>query len=587
MRFCTVGLKLQWLTRSRNAALLGCIVIVLSVGIGPFTQQAVKAVPCNRPLESAEASIRISRWIDIDNLARNYGPYWDMDMNTKIAILNGLANPNTTRSEITPDCNTGNCLFPPYNGITHSSVGLCKKCVDITPSVSEQVTVFHYPVTAYEDQWTLTDRNGTIEYENGTIAYPNGTIKYGNKTIPDALIQNLILPDGHGIGGGFNTSLPSNIISVSGHGTIWRNQAVPLNDSLLDAFDNSFESIFRSSILNISVITFTNNDCHPVEHGEEVRNCSNHGFDTSYPFLEYLNVVATACSFYPCVRDYHGTVRSTEFTELVVRETPIVQPLGQEGNSVPDFLHLHTPCVVDGQVYTMNNISTVPRDKHNFTSSYVDQVNMTFPADCAYGVSGYYALSMVSFMTETLFGNCTTPSRINFDGDSDDYNSVICEPWYLKSLVNKGNASFKSIDLNMESMATAVTSEMRKQGKDYSSPRGTQKQIYTKGTVIQTTVCTQFDWKWLSFPLALATLTSLVLCISCGKMFFDTQNIPAWKSSVLPLLLTGNQIAATTGAEDMDKIKANTRNVFVSLAQFEKGWEFVVENCEDKGKKES
>lgn len=104
---------------------------------------------------------------------------------------------------------------------------------------------------------------------------------------------------------------------------------------------------------------------------------------------------------------------------------------------------------------------------------------------------------------------------------------------------------------------------------------------------MQTTVCTEFDWKWLGFPLALAFLKSLVLRISCGKMLFDTQKMPAWKSSVLPLLLAVTQIGATTGAEDMDKIKINTKNVVVSLAHFEKEWEIVVENCEDKRKKYS
>jgi hypothetical protein len=476
-----------------------------------------------------------------------------MDLETKVAILDGLVNPNTTRSEITPGCNTGNCLFPSYNGVTHSSVGMCKKCVDITPWVSELETAFQYP-------------NGTED-----TSY---------------LVQNLVLPDGHGIGGGYRGSLPTNIMNISGHGTIWRDKAVPLNRSLLDAFDDSFESIFRSSILNISVITFTNNDCHPVEHGEEVRNCSKHGFDTTYPFLKYLNVVATACSFYPCVQDYHGAVRNTEFTELVVRETPIVQPLGQDNNSVPDFVRLHTPCLIDGLEYTMENISSVSRNKHNFMSSYVDQVNMTFPSECAYGLSGFYALSLVTFMEEALFGNCTTPSRINFNGDADDYNSLLCSSWYLKGLANRGNASFQSIDLNMQSIATAITSEMRKQGTDYFK-REHPEQIYATGTATHIAVCTEFDWKWLSFPLTLVTLTSLVLCISCGKMFFDGQKIPAWKSSVLPLLLTGSQIGATTGAGDMDNIKANTNNVVVSLAHFEKGWEFVVENCEDTRKKDS
>jgi hypothetical protein len=471
---------------------------------------------------------------------------WDMDFDTRIAILNGLANPSTTRSEITAGCNTGDCLFPAYNGVTHSSVGMCKKCVDITPWVSERETVF-------------PDPDGLPE-------------------------QNLVLPDGNDIGLGRR---PAKIMGVSGHFTIWGNPAaVPLNNTLLDAFDESFESIFRSSILNTSVITFTNNGCHTTEHGDRGRNCSNHDFSTSYPFLEELNVVAAACSFYPCVRDYYGVFRNGVFTETVVKDTPIVQPRGQIHNIDPDVIHLHTPCLIDGQAYTTDNISSVPRDKHNFISSYVDQVNMTFPTDCGYGVEGSYASSLIDYMGETLLGNCTTLDGIDFPGREKDYDNLVCEPWYIRGLVNKGNASFQSIDHNMQSIATAITSEMRKQGTDYSK-RNDPEPIYTKGTVMQTTVCTEFDWKWLGFPLTLALLTSFMLCISCGKMFFDAQKMPGWKSSVLPLLLTGTQIGAIAGAGDMDNIKANTKNVVVSLAYFEKGWEFVVEDCEDKKKKDS
>jgi hypothetical protein len=58
-------------------------------------------------------------------------------------------------------------------------------------------------------------------------------------------------------------------------------------------------------------------------------------------------------------------------------------------------------------------------------------------------------------------------------------------------------------------------------------------------------------------------------------MYFDTQMIPARKSSLLPLLLTGNQVGATTGAEDMKAVEANTENLVVSLAHLERGWEFV------------
>jgi hypothetical protein len=526
------------------------MIIVFSVGIGPFAQQAAEAVPCDRPLESAEATISISRWMHSSNIARLDPARMDLDISTKIALVNGLADPNRTRSEITPGCSTGNCWFPTFNGTTHSSIGMCKRCVDVTPWVTE----------------TLTKNR-----------YPNGSATFYD-------LQEVILPGGHGIGRARTDSwaLPTKILDVSGHGTVWKSAARQLNTSIFDKLDDSFDTILRASILNITVMTFTDIDC------EQGSKCSNHSFNTSFPWLDFVNVVATACSFYPCIRDYHGSVRDTIFTETVLRDTPVLQQKGST-NPYADFKHFHTPCIIDGHAYTMDNISSVPQDKHNFTTNLIDDVNVTFPVDCAYEVDGTYASSFIDFMSTTLFGECVTPGRVNFNGDVDDYKTLACTPWYLKGLVNQGNASFHSIDHNMESIAVAITSEMRKQGTATGLNMTLTEAIpiYAKGTVMQTTVCMKFKWMWLSFPLALIALTILLLGVSCGKMYFDTQKIPAWKSNVLPLLLTGNQIGAMTGAGNMEEIGANTENLDVSLARLERGWELVVESYEAKKKKDS
>jgi hypothetical protein len=132
---------------------------------------------------------------------------------------------------------------------------------------------------------------------------------------------------------------------------------------------------------------------------------------------------------------------------------------------------------------------------------------MTFPAECAYRVDGTYLWGFTDFMDTMLFGTCVCSARINFKGRQDDYNTLICDPWYIKSLVNHGNASFQS----MESMAIAITSEMRNQGTGVNMSYTETIPIYAKGTVIQTTVCMKFNWIWLSFPLSLVVLTVLLL----------------------------------------------------------------------------
>jgi hypothetical protein len=176
----------------------------------------------------------------------------------------------------------------------------------------------------------------------------------------------------------------------------------------------------------------------------------------------------------------------------------------------------------------MDNVSSVPRKGRNFTIGDVGELQMTFPVDCAYGMPGVYALSLVDIMSDILFGNCTTPNTSYVIGERDDYNLVVCNPWYLKGLINNGNASLASINLNMGSIATAITSEMRKEGTTQKSQSQSHLgDMFATGTVIRTTACTTFDWRWLSFPRVLELITAEALCLLCGKTIFDTQGVHA------------------------------------------------------------
>jgi hypothetical protein len=296
--------------------------------------------------------------------------------------------------------------------------------------------------------------------------------------------------------------------------------------SLLEAFDGSFDDIFRASIFNVSIVSFTNNGCEPLPQQDSwaLQKCPRiNNSNSPFKIMDFLNAVSTTCSFYPCVQDYHRSVRDTIFTETVVNETPIMPPPGQKNPSLPNYIHLHTPCRIDNQMYTIENISSIPRDGHNFTSFYSNGTNTTFPTECTYSTSSVYAKSLSRFINSSMVGYCTTPSRINFNGDPDDYNSLDCSPWQIKALNKKGYASFESIDHNVQAIALTVTSEMRKQGK---GQRGGIN-LYATGTVIHTTVCTKFDWVWLSIPLALIVVTGLLLSIACARMLFNKQMIPA------------------------------------------------------------
>jgi hypothetical protein len=59
-------------------------------------------------------------------------------------------------------------------------------------------------------------------------------------------------------------------------------------------------------------------------------------------------------------------------------------------------------------------------------------------------------------------------------------------------------------------------------------------------------------------------------------------SIETWKSSVLLLLLVGNQIGDSIRAEEVDAIIKDTKNIVVHLAHLDLGWEFVVDDAKNR-----
>jgi hypothetical protein len=331
------------------------------------------------------------------NLAQIAVPHYDLDMDTKVAILDGLANPKTTRSNTAPSCISGNCSFPSYNGVTHSSIGMCRKCVNITP-------------------WVAEVRNSSVT---------------GNKTVSRG--HYLVLPDETGVGG---QPTPDTILSISGFGI----QAYPdfpsavdgaFDNSLTDAFDDTFKTISKISIFNVSVISLTLDGCGWVEDDGSLdfgtkSNCSHPELGLS-SYWDHLNVVATACIFYVCVKNYYGSMVDNVFTEDTVSEIAAERPPPQ---MVPGYKQFNTPCVIYSQLYTVDNVSSVPKENRNFSSILVGNDNIAVPNQCLYGIDGTYALSVGDFLNETLIEHCGTSAIVKFNWPTNDvdWNMINCHP---------------------------------------------------------------------------------------------------------------------------------------------------------------
>ena len=94
------------------------------------------------------------------------------------------------------------------------------------------------------------------------------------------------------------------------------------------------------------------------------------------------------------------------------------------------------------------------------------------------------------------------------------------------------------------------------------------------GTVIQTTTCIAFSWRWLLFPALLIILTAICLVITMVQPIYEKVENPLWKSSILPLLYAspGTQLMASGEAHDME---AKSKVTIARLENSEDKWSFV------------
>lgn len=97
-------------------------------------------------------------------------------------------------------------------------------------------------------------------------------------------------------------------------------------------------------------------------------------------------------------------------------------------------------------------------------------------------------------MDSIMNGKCSAIPGIDPEFYKNDYKTLRCYPWQLEALVNTGLASFDTIDRNMQSVAMAIMSDMRRKGSYYNPEYPITSPIFVTGTVMCTTNCTKFDW---------------------------------------------------------------------------------------------
>lgn len=360
-------------------ALGSCLVIILSLAIGPFAQQAIKTTTCPQYSEQARASIPIAHHMGYPR--GDYRPYSigagadevTLPADMKGAMVNGFVNLMGNDSALSAFCPTGNCTFQAaVDGITYSSIGLCSACIETTSFVTSSGPDVFLDGGIGDDPL----RNITV-FVNWTL--PNGMWTYLG-------VREPLL----------NISTEPNLTWAS------------------SAFTEEFRQVAINAITNVTILSFTQAPCSNVSGTLSCpRNITSGKFESTWDY------VAASCTLYPCLKNYHRSVREGVLSETVVSTLPThynwmmangelsweqAADIYEFDPRKANFTALKKPCNIEGREYTAeNNYSGLPQSGRRLVPITLAGTNYTAPLECVYSLDRSYKLGMKSFFGNTLF----------------------------------------------------------------------------------------------------------------------------------------------------------------------------------------
>ncbi|CAI6100778.1 unnamed protein product [Clonostachys chloroleuca] len=534
-------------------AVLAILVTVSSLGIGPFMQQTIQTYQCLRKtgpdVHVQPPKITIANAISFSELGtvvRSARRVLSTEIRT--AMQDAIVNPNLD-SNIGAlfTCQSGNCTFPPLSNaekdleqaITHSSIGMCNRCVDVYDFVQEPLPLNisegkNFPVFNLPVYQSVYNGNGyELNLEEGPMRIVLGRSSMSAFTYMQIRgVRNL---------------------------TWTREVATP-------------DFIYRArwAVYNFTVLAASRNHCNVLPDGNVTcpQPCLIDDLSCPFAFYEPSDYVAAACTVYPCLKHYSASVDAGKLEERIVHDIPLrlqsPEPLWSAdltNHSSSDFKAVQQPCWVNGTLYTTSNMSSsesLGRNVTEIVQSHIDDwmnesiedpahyTNITAPRECVGTMNGH---AMMLFH-DNPFDNvsCSYDTRMeslqcrgNLDENIDQSSLV--------ALMRGPNTSMETLQENIDSLTTRLTTEIRKRG---TGAYNLQK-VFVTGDEWEARVCVRILWQWITLPTTTFALCTLLLLWTIIKDAVS-RNGTIWKSSPIPLILKDYPGLERMGLDRMGQI---------------------------------
>ncbi|KAF2269338.1 hypothetical protein CC78DRAFT_604027 [Lojkania enalia] len=514
------------LSRHGSSAIFCCVVTVLSTAIGSLTQQALNVVQCDKPIPGITASILFASreshipliyYQDNNQLVR------DVDTGTKARVMNAFVNPGVRQTVLFNNCVSGNCTFNETNGITHSTAGFCNKCVNTSPLLRRTNQLLKI-----SDEFEILEQ----------FTLPN-----------DIVIGNFSLSPLSNI-----TASPSMQVSTEDH-----------LDWASPEMDAAMVSILNSSAINVSVTSLTKHGCNNGTRIDPVLPCSQK--ETGE--LSKWNAVAAICSIYTCSRDLNAEIRNGELKEYVIHENPLPIMHEQGTNETDHAASLKTHCRFAGVEYDHQNVSSLltKESSPGYVPIFEGGETLYVPEECANSIAPEILDVFLELIRKLTNSKCV--ESMTTEDDRTNLRITSClDAWWLTPLFNSGKATFEHISKTMDAVALAMTDSLRVAGDAADS--------YTvEGIAIESSICIEFNWAWLVYPVTLLALTTISFFLTVWSAFDDVQ-FPGWKNSILPAIYGGSSTRKEGEQEiishSLEELERESQHDMAVLARREDGF---------------
>ncbi|KAF7531264.1 hypothetical protein G7054_g9030 [Neopestalotiopsis clavispora] len=520
-------------------AALGCIILILSVALDPFTQQLARPKDCE-VIEPGQARLPRANVFSDTSEDDTFGQ--DIDDTMKRGVLG-------SNNGLWVSCPTGNCTFSQ----TYGTVGYCSYCEDY----SDQLT-FNTSCSAI-DGLASNETTSDINPASPDDCPTNTTFNLVSSLPEQWYLESYYL----------NPPGPLSLNVTYSLGADWSYGRDGVEVAAMNIMYNDTANT-RPEQMMVQIIagkTTSSDQYRDLATSKKKSDCSSIDPPNNWRCGQ---TGAATCSLSPCVRIYNASVENGQLTERLVDQSGSLAWEATDGNS--GLAILDTVCITNEERADLQSQGVVfnstgrwlPFNGRPEWTSLSDDLNNTrnlteklFHRQCLYYMGTGFVKSMAPFVIGSyLAGTLSGVGGKGYDSETFALSQFKGE-YIIDGLYNSGRIDMARIDGAMANISESLTQYLRTRGNgNYSADALGQVRHYA--------TCIEVQWEWLALPglLALLTLVLLLFVIISA----DVSRQPIWKGSPLVWILRGyneqvvegerwNNRRATTLVEMEDRSK--------------------------------